>query len=76
MKTKDTISKKRQKLRQELEFWQAKEADARAAIAPTEFQKDTRSKAVLFCRQEAAKRQEAMKKLEGGSKWQRINGWR
>lgn len=76
MKTRDSISKKRQKLSQEITFWQARERDSRAGLALTPEAQAARSKAVLFCRQEIAQRRESMKKLETGSKWQVMNGWK
>jgi hypothetical protein len=76
MKTKDSISKKRQKLRQEIEYWQARERESRAGLALTTEDRTARSKAVLFCRQEIAEREKGLKKLETGSRWQVINGWK
>lgn len=76
MKTKDAISKKRQKLYQEIEFWEARERDVRAGLALTPEAQAARDKAVAFCRQELAERRLVAKRLERGTKAQRLAGWR
>jgi hypothetical protein len=76
MKTKDSISKKRQKIYQEIAFWEARERDSRAGLALTEAAQATREKVVNFCRQEIAKRRKDARALERGTKAQRLAGWR
>ncbi len=76
MKTKDSISKRRQKLATEAHFWEnrGREASASIALVPEDFIK--RKEAVLFCQQEAAKRWESLKKLNNRTFAQRRAGWK
>lgn len=76
MKTRDSISKKRQTLRLEMEFWESRERDVRAGLQITVEDGKKTQETVIFCRQEIAKLRAALKKLETGSRWQHINGWK
>lgn len=72
MKTKDSISKKRQKLSHEIEQWVAQEKKILTELPPS----PEREKALIFFRQEIAKREDALKKLRGCSWAQELAGWR
>jgi len=76
MKTKDSISKKKQKLRNEALFWDARAAVIQAGPTFNEAERIDRRTRAIFCRQEAAKRREALDRLQTRTRWQVINGWK
>ena len=73
MKTKDSISKKKQKLAQELSFWKARE---RQLCADAALFGEPNPQGIEFCRQEAAKRQEELDRLQTRTRRQVFAGWR
>ena len=71
-KTSDVISKKRQRLWQEIDFWRAREREVRVNSLWTQ---DTQAK-IQFCRQEVAKRQKELSEIKRGTVAQRNAGWK
>ena len=71
-KTSDVISKKRQRLWQEIDFWRAREREVRVnSLWP----QNTQAK-IQFCRQEVAKRQKELFEIKRGTAAQRNAGWK
>lgn len=72
MRTKDSISKKRQKLWQEVAFWKAREQ----AVFTGDLFSAENENAAKFCRQEVAKRHAELEKLQTRT-WRQVRaGWR
>ena len=76
MRTKDSISKRKQKLRQESLYWDARAAETMAQLSITPEEQETKNRKAIFCRQEAAKRRADIDKLQTRTRWQIYNGWK
>ena len=75
-KTSDVISKKRQRLWQEIDFWRARELETRATHSFTCHPHPGLQQQVDFCRQEVAKRQKELSEIKRGTVAQRNAGWK
>lgn len=76
MKTKDNISKKKQKLWQEMAFWNIRERDSRAIFTFTPEDEIKKKASIVFCRQEIKKRQKELDNLQIRSRRQILAGWK
>lgn len=75
MKTRDSISKKRQELHNQALFWDARAVATLANLGSTPEEQAAQKKKAAFCRQEAAKRRDGLTRLMRGSVRQYLSGW-